>query len=122
MSWFTKSPPKATWHLTSATRSPFEPRDDGGLSFSSNGKGQLQFKWLYVALQFDSKPTEDDLSRFSLRRGEDENAGKLIGYTQKDAEVTLCFTGDWAIIDGLSISDESRTEAIGEVSNAGLPF
>ena len=80
------------------------------------------YKWLYVTVHFASKPTETELSRFALRRGADEHAGKLLGYTQKDDEVTLCFTGDWANVEGLSIGDQNQAEVIAEVANAGLPF
>ncbi|MDP1890231.1 MAG: hypothetical protein Q8K55_05010 [Gemmatimonadaceae bacterium] len=122
MSWFTKSPPSAKWHLTSAKRSPFEPRKDGGLSFSANAGGDLLYKWLYVTIHFAKRPSEAVWNRFSIRRGQDEHAGELLGYTQKDDEVTLCFTGDWANVEGLSIGDENQTEVIAEVANAGLPF
>jgi len=122
MSWFTKSPPSAKWQLKSAKRSPFKPRTDGGLSFTMDANGTLDYKWLYVTLHFESKPTEDVLSEFSIRRGSDDDAGKLLGYTEKDGEFTLCFTGDWADVEGLSISDQKQTEVIGEVSKAALPF
>ncbi|MHB8838379.1 MAG: hypothetical protein ACYC7F_05440 [Gemmatimonadaceae bacterium] len=122
MGWFTKSPPRAAWQLKSATRSPFEPRNDGGLSFSSNGKGHVHYNWLYVTLQFDAKPTEEALSRFTLRRGSDDHAGRLLGYTTDDAEATLCFTGDWAETTGLCIGDDNQTAEIADVVNAKLPF